>query len=246
VDSSNPAREPIFNVPGAVLALLVLLIAMHVAQFAMSDDARTWMIFAMAFIPSRFIDGTIEWPGAPWASITSWITHMVVHADITHLGMNSASLLAFGGAVAKRIGNGRFLLFSLLCGVAGAAAFLLVNPGLDAPMIGASGAISGLMAAATLLLCSALDQGGLRTLRDRPQSTALMPLHAALRDQRILLATASFVFLNILAIFGIGGVEAAGGIAWEAHIGGYMAGLLCFSLFDVAVRYDNNRQPSPD
>jgi membrane associated rhomboid family serine protease len=60
-----------------------------------------------------------------------------------------------------------------------------------------------------------------------------MDLKVALMDKRVLLASGVFLGLNVLAIFGLGSVEAPGGIAWEAHIGGYLAGLLAFGIFDV-------------
>jgi membrane associated rhomboid family serine protease len=245
VDRNQPAiKEPIFNIPRPVVFVLAVLIAMHGLQQILDDRTVAWMVLSLAFIPARYSGLAGDLPGGWLAVITSWLTHMFVHADLAHLGFNSASLLAFGGAVAKRVGGVRFLVFSLACGVAGALAFLLANPGLEAPMIGASGAISGLMGGATLLLCSALDQGGVQQLREAPGSIALMPLHIAVRDKRILLASAVFLFLNSLASFGLGGVESAGDIAWETHIGGYIAGLGLFGLFDVAVRNQNDHQPT--
>ena len=59
-----------------------------------------------------------------------------------------------------------------------------------------------------------------------------MPLARALTDRRVLAVTGAFIFANVLAVLGLGGVSAGGGIAWEAHMGGYFAGLLTFGLFD--------------
>ncbi len=245
VDSDRQVTsEPVFNAPRSVVLVLAVLLGLHLIQQVLPDSTLAWFVLSMSFVPARFSALGSQLPGGDWAAVSSWLTHMFVHADVTHLAFNSASLLAFGGAVSKRVGGVRFLVLSLACGVAGALAFLVVNAGLDAPMIGASGAISGMMGAATLLLCSALDQGGIRQLREAPTSVTLMPLRVALRDKRILIATGVFLFLNVLAIFGIGSVETAGGIAWEAHIGGYLAGLLLFGVFDGAVRDDNDHQPS--
>ena len=71
-----------------------------------------------------------------------------------------------------------------------------------------------------------------------------MPLSVALQDRRLVMATLAMVFINVLAIFGFGSVSESGGIAWEAHIGGYFAGLLLFGLFDVAVRDESHHQPT--
>ena len=80
---------------------------------------------------------------------------------------------------------------------------------------------------------SAIDDGGFRQLREAPRTVRLMPLGEALTDRRILATSALFILLNLLAIFGFGGAQSPGGIAWEAHVGGYIAGLLSFGLFDA-------------
>jgi membrane associated rhomboid family serine protease len=158
-----------------------------------------------------------------------------------HLAFNGASLLAFGGALEKRIGAWRLLLFFLVCGFAGAMTFLVLNPGLMAPMIGASGAISGLMGGLMRLFFSAMEMpGGLRRLSEAPASVPLKPLSVALRDRRLQIVTASFVVMNIAAMVGFGDINATNAIAWEAHIGGYIAGLCLFGLFDIAPRHSQS------
>jgi membrane associated rhomboid family serine protease len=133
----------------------------------------------------------------------------------------------------------RFLALSAFCAVAGAATFLAFNVGLLVPMVGASGAISGLMGATMRFLFTATDGGGLRALREDPENVPLMPLSRALTDRRVLVVTGAFILANILAVLGLGGVS-AGGIAWEAHMGGYFAGLLAFGIFD------NKRPAAPN
>ncbi len=225
-------REPIFNVPSAVVAVLGVMVAVHVVRQFLSEEDEVWLLLALAFIPARYAGVAAELPGGETASITSFLTHMLVHGDLTHLLFNAAWLLAFGGAIAQRVGSARFLAFAILTGFAGAAAFLAVNPGLLAPMIGASGAIAGLMGGAMRFVFSAIDRGGFGELRENPAGVPLMPLGAALTDRRILLTTGLWLMVNALALLGLGGVESGTGIAWEAHIGGYFAGLVLFGLFD--------------
>ena len=110
-----------------------------------------------------------------------------------------------------------------------------------APMVGASGAISGLMGATMRFLFSAFDAEGLRALRENPEGVPLMTLARALTDRRVLTVTGAFILANILAVLGLGGVS-TGGIAWEAHMGGYFAGLLAFGFFD---RTTSVRSPEP-
>jgi membrane associated rhomboid family serine protease len=226
-------KEPIFNVPASALGLLALLIGIHVFRQFLPEDIDNWFVLALAFVPARYTGLAGELPGGDIAVWTSPLTHALLHGNFSHLLLNSAWLLAFGGAVAQRVGGWRFLLFSALTAIAGALTFLAFNWGLVAIMIGASGAVAGMMGAAMRFFFSALDTGGLRMLREAPASVPLAPLSAVFRDRRIVLVTVLFLMLNALALFGFGGPGSGeGGIAWEAHIGGYFMGLLTFGLFD--------------
>jgi membrane associated rhomboid family serine protease len=225
-------HEPVFNVPGAVLGALVVLILVHVGRGFLSEPADELLVWALAFVPARYDGYAGALPGGQTAAVTSFLTHMLLHGDITHLVFNSAWLLAFGGAVAQRIGGARFLCLGALTGVAGALTFLAANWGLLAPMIGASGAVSGLMGATMRFFFSAIDRGGFRQLREAPRSVPLMPLGATLTDRRIVIATGIWLLVNAAAMLGLGNFGSGGEIAWEAHIGGYFAGLLAFGFFD--------------
>lgn len=235
-------KEPIFNVPASVLGLLALFVAVHIGRQFLPPEQGDWFVLALAFIPARYAGLAAELPGGDLAAFTSPVTHAVLHGNFAHLLLNSAWLLAFGGAVAQRIGGLRFLIFSALAAIAGAMTFLAFNFGLIAVVIGASGAVAGLMGAAMRFFFSALDTGGFRLLREAPRSVPLVPLGKALRDRRILIVTAVFLLLNAFAMLGFGGPGTgdAGGIAWEAHIGGYFMGLLTFGLFD---RNSETRSP---
>ena len=225
-------HEPMFNVQKSVMWLLVVMVGVQVARTTLSADWDTWITLALAFIPARYSGFADLLPGGTIASVTSFITHTLVHGDWMHLALNGAWLLAFGGAVANRVGTLRFLCLFAFCGVIGAAAFLIFNIGAMVPMVGASGAISGLMGATMRYLFTAVDGGGLSALRNDPRSAPLMPLRAALFDKRVALVTLVFLLANILAVIGFGSVSESG-IAWEAHIGGYFAGLLTFGFFDA-------------
>jgi membrane associated rhomboid family serine protease len=224
-----------FNVPGAVLAVLGLLVGVQLLLMVLPEAWSAWLTVALSFIPARYDGYAEQIPGGVIAAVTSFLTYAVVHGDLLHLAINCAWLLAFGGVVATRTGPARFLALLAICAVAGAIIFLLFNPGLMAPMVGASGAVSGLMGATMRFLFSALDNGGLRALRETPEHVPLMPLSRALADRRVLLVTGAFLFANLLAVMGLGGVT-AGGIAWQAHLGGYFAGLLCYGFFERTPR----------
>ena len=98
-------------------------------------------------------------------------------------------------------------------------------------MVGASGAISGLMGAAFRFLFRSMADGGPMGL-PATHTAPLMPLAETLRDRRILMAVAGWTVLNVLLAWGAAGLTEAAGIAWEAHLGGFYAGLLLYGFFD--------------
>lgn len=224
-------HEPVFNVPGCVTIVLGILVAVHIVLSTLPQDWGTWLTLALAFIPARYSGYAEAIPGGSVAAVTSFLSYAFVHGSMFHLIINSAWLLAFGGAVANRLGSARFYLLSALCAVAGAVVFLFFNLGLVAPMVGASGAVSGLMGATMRFLFSAIDVDGFKGLRDNPEQVPLMPLAQAIADQRVLFVTGAFLLANFLGVLGLGGVS-AGGIAWEAHIGGYFAGFLLIGFLE--------------
>jgi membrane associated rhomboid family serine protease len=238
--------EPIFNVPRPVLVVLAILVLVHVVRALLPSEDDFWLVLAGAFIPGRY--GPMGWdlPGGEPALFTSPFTHMLLHGDWVHLALNSAWLLAFGGAIAERTGALRFYLFFIMCGLGGAGTFYLFNSDLLQPMIGASGAISGLMGGVLRVLFPALDSGGFRRLREAPRSVRLMSLGEALTDRRILVTSAILVVINLLTIVGFGGAQIGTGIAWEAHLGGYLLGLFTYGLFDNVSRRKEHLQPNID
>jgi membrane associated rhomboid family serine protease len=244
----DPAtRQPVFNVPPGIVWLLGLLIAIHAVRALLSVDADNWLLGATAFIPARFSDPeAIALPGGSVASVTSWITHMLIHGSVLHLMFNAAWLLAFGGAVAQRIGSFRAIVFAAFCGSVGALTFLVVNWGELAPMVGASGAVMGLMGASMRFLFPALDRGrgSLRDIHHYLRTVPLLTLREALSDRRVQLTTGFLILLNLASMVGLGPGAAEGAIAWEAHLGGYVAGFLAYGLFDDAAQ-NHAHAPQP-
>lgn len=229
-------RQPIFNVPGVIVVLLAIMILVHAGMQYLPEEDMLWWLTALAFVPARYGEHGASLAGGQIAHYTSFITHQFLHGDIVHLSINGAWLLAFGTSLARRLGALRFLALNFCCGIAGALLFWSLNPDLMAPVIGASGAIAGLMGAVLRFLFPAIDQHQGALLREDPAAIPAMPLSVALRDRRVIGASLAFVALNLLAMFGLGSMSEAGAIAWEAHLGGYFFGLLCFGLFDVAAR----------
>lgn len=228
------SSEPIFNVPAVVAAIVGLLVAIQLArELFLTDHQFLVMIYALGFVPARYSEIGADLPGWPWAAVTSPVTHIFVHGDWLHLGVNATWLLAVGSPLSRRMGVVRFALFGLFCGAAGALLFLLINPGLDVPVVGASGAISGLMGGMFHLMFAADTHEGRSVLRERPDLADKLALPELLRDRRAMLSSAAFIAINLLIAIGIPGIgSTSGGIAWEAHVGGFLAGLLAFDWFD--------------
>jgi membrane associated rhomboid family serine protease len=226
-------RQPIFNAPGVVVAVLGALVAVFLAADPawglLPDETRARWLVLLAFFPERLGGGAGALPGGRLAAATQFVTHVFVHGDFMHLAINSAWLLAMGTPVARRLGTVRFLAFFLLCGIGGALFFLPFNA---APMVGASGAISGLMGGALRFLFGPLTDGEPEPLGSKVGSADLLSLSDTLTDRRILIGIGAWTALNVVAALAVPAVLEGVSIAWEAHLGGFFTGLLTFGLFD--------------
>ncbi len=229
-------RQPVFNIPPVVLGVLGTLLAIHALRVWFLD-VRTdaWLIETFAFIPLRVSAAaafTAVFPGGEGARIWSFLTYALLHATWSHVLINGLWLAAFGSPLAWRFGAVRFLLFSALGAVAGAAFHLAIYPQATAPMVGASAAISAHMAGASRFVFAhggPLWRGADTSVYRHPAP----PLRAVLTDGRVLSFLGIWFAVNL--VFGISGAGpglASGAIAWDAHIGGFLAGLLLFPLFD--------------
>lgn len=230
----NEHQPPAFNIPTAIVFATAALVGLHLLRVSLPDEESLRMLLALAFIPARYEGEIPGLPGGEWSAVTSFVTYMFVHGDWTHLAVNTVWMLAFGSAVAKRIGNLRFTLFSLLCGVVGALTHLAIHFGEPVPVVGASAAISGQMAGAVRFMFGA--GRAVVALPANLESVPLAGIGQTLANPRFLLFLGVWVLLNIL--FGLGGMQidgAGSSIAWEAHIGGFLCGLFAFGLFDRGI-----------
>ena len=209
---SHPPREPFLHAPAVVLGLIGVLAAIHLAVTFL--PVPTSVLEQFAFVPARYAEGA-----GLLALVVPLVSHMFLHGSFTHLIINCLWLLAFGPVVARRCGALVFLAFFLACGVAGALAFLAFNWGSTDGMIGASGGISGLMAA------------GFRMLRwpGVHSSSRLVPL---LSRPIVMFSTVWLVTNFLFGISGFGTGNSGQLIAWQAHMGGYLFGLIAIGGFD--------------
>jgi membrane associated rhomboid family serine protease len=225
--------ERAFNLPSSVLWLSVVLLAVHGIRAIISPDADETVVLALAFIPARYGEAAEFLPGGWAARFWSPLSYAFLHADILHLVVNLVWMASFGSALARRFGTVRFLLISAVSAIAGAGAFALSDPGDAAIVVGASGAISGMMAATARFAFSPggpLGGGGNHPLAYLQPPTGII---GAFRNSRVLVFLGVWLAVNFLFGLTTGlmpGVQNP--IAWQAHLGGFAAGLFLFRLFD--------------
>jgi len=246
----NQHREPILNVPPIVVATIAALVLVHAGRALLLSDQEDFdFLLQFAFIPARYFGPlTGRFPGGWWADVWTFVTYALIHANLVHLGANIVWLLPFGSAVARRFGSARFVIFLAVTAAAAAVAQLLIFivSGIDVELIGASGAISGLMGAAIRFVFQSDGPLGRWGMRDTQAYNApAAPLLVSLREPRVLIFLTVWFATNFLfGVFGVGAVstsESEEAIAWQAHIGGFLAGLLLFPLFDPATQHTKRR-----
>jgi membrane associated rhomboid family serine protease len=261
MNSSHSGREPIFNLPGAVLAGILLMLAIHALRiFVLPEETDLMMLIDWAVVPVRWTAafGGVAAPdiiaalgrdagaaGAdfqveiaryvlheggskPWTGLT----YALLHGSWTHVIMNSIWLAAFGTPVARRCGGVRFTALAAAAALGGAVAHVLIHPYQALPLVGASAAVSGMMAAAAWFMFSPpvwLLEGRLADPHERPRET----IAELVRNRRVVIFLSVWLVTNYLSAFlaqPLGIADAS--IAWEAHVGGFLVGLALFPLLD--------------
>ena len=166
----------------------------------------------------------------PEPSYITLLTSMFLHGGWWHLILNMLFLWVFGNNIEDAMGHARFIVFYLVCGVAAAAAQMIVNPASPIPMVGASGAVSGVLGGYLLLYPTV-----------RVHILVLLGFYVTTISLPAYVMLGYWVLLQVLGgIPALAGVE-AGGVAFWAHIGGFAAGLILIKLFVKA----ENMRPRP-
>lgn len=200
------------------LALLVACVAAHGWQMSLPADAAERAVLSLGAVPALLTGHARLDPAI--ASVPAWatvLTSMFLHGGWLHLGGNMLYLWIFGDNVEDAFGHLRFALFYVACGVAAVAAQALPAPDSTTPMIGASGAISGVLGAYLLLF-------------PRARVLVAIPLGLYL-DLRRLPAVVVLVLWFALQLASTLLGDGNEGVAFRAHLGGFIAGLVLAPLF---------------
>jgi len=227
----NPTSRPAV----VTIGLIAACVGVFLFQALLDQQAATAWIYRLGAIPA-VVTGEVrlhpDLAGVVPAPATLF-TSMFLHGGVLHLAGNMLYLWIFGNNIEDALGHVRFVLFYLIAGALAAGAHIFMDPTSEVPMIGASGAISGVLGAYLLLY-------------PRAQVTVLIPIGFILQMVRlpavvVLLLWFLFQFLSNLFASGQGG----GGVAWMAHIGGFVVGiglLFVFKRRDVPLFGDGRKE----
>ena len=248
--------------PAVVSAAVGLLLLVHAVRVLfLPDEIDVALLVDLALVPARFTVAldparaeavlraavetapaetavrlafaryVVAQPGAmPW----TFVSYGLLHGSWTHVLLNGVWLMAFGTPVARRLGAWRFCALTLLATLAGGAVHVLVDPLSAAPLIGASGGVSGLMAAASRFVFQPAPGLPRNTPPwQLPPDRPLQSVPELLRNRTALLFLLVWLVTNLL--FGFIAVPlglSEGAVAWDAHLGGFAVGFLALPLFE--------------
>lgn len=246
--------------PGLVLATILLLIGIHAVRTFLSDMSDVGLVFDFGFLPAQWsvafgtttvadvvaaaglgggdraeLQSAIAHYVLEESSLRPWsaLTYALLHGSWMHVGLNSVWLAAFATPVVRRCGTGRSLVLFAATAIGGAVAHWIAHPLGVQPMIGASAIVSGVMGAAAIFVFDRAAEPD----AERPPEGAVARIGHGLqrigRNRTALMFLGSWFVMNLA--FGVLAAPlgiADAGIAWEAHVGGLLVGLVLFPLLD--------------
>lgn len=217
-----PYRDtiPCLNTPWVTWSLIALNFGFFILVWLLPEKPMMHLLYFYGLVPARFVSTEwAEWAGLPTDDYAPFVTHMFLHGSWLHVIFNMWMLWIFGDNVEDRMGALRFLIFYLLCGLVAGEMQILANPQATTPVVGASGALAGVMGAYYFMY---------------PYARIViwvffMPLF---------FEVPAIAFLGVWVIVqlykatnGLLGNGAAEDVAWWGHLGGFIAGMLLYRLF---------------
>ncbi|MDX1512871.1 MAG: rhomboid family intramembrane serine protease [Gammaproteobacteria bacterium] len=211
--------NPVRTTPFVSWSLMAICILVFLWQVSLGPRAGQEAVYALGVIPAVLLEGARLPPEVAWVSPELTIfTSMFMHGGWLHLIGNMLYLWIFSDNVEDSMGHARFIVFYLLCGVAAVFAQALPDPDSTIPMIGASGAISGVLGAYLLLYPHA-------------RVVVLIPLGFISQIVRMPAGMVLVLWFVLQLVQSMMAPKGAAGVAFGAHIGGFLAGMALVSLF---------------
>ncbi|UCH80849.1 MAG: rhomboid family intramembrane serine protease [Nitrospiraceae bacterium] len=210
----NPTR----TTPYLTITFIVLNVVIYLMQITSTMDPRT-MVYAFGAIPHYLITFQTIQPIHP---VTSIFSSMFMHGSLLHLGTNMLFLWIFGNNIEDQLGHFRFIIFYLLCGIIAAYSHALSGPSSLIPMIGASGAVSGVLGAYLLLFPKA-----------RVHTLIFLGFFIQVLRLPAVFVIGFWIVIQFINGLVSKGMASNGGVAWFAHIGGFIAGIILIRLFII-------------
>ncbi len=198
--------------PYVTIGLIVINTIFFLFQIAQGPELQNLIILRLGTIPYEITHFTDIHPAAAIPVPLTLFSSIFMHAGFLHLGGNMLYLWIFGNNIEDSMGHIRFIFFYLLCGLLASFTHILLEANSRIPMIGASGAISGVLGAYILLY-------------PRAQVITLVPIFFFIR----IMSLPAVLFLGIWFLMQF--LSSGGGVAWYAHIGGFIAGFVLIPLF---------------
>jgi len=221
---ADDTDDPTNALPVATIGIIVVNVLVFLYEFSLSDPAFNTFVNAWSLVPCEFTSQCPVYPGTPNPFWLTLFSSMFLHAGWDHILGNMLFLGVFGMHVERAMGPVRFVAFYLVCGMGANAAEILTSTGSNVPGLGASGAISGVLAAYLVLY----PGSRIRTL---------IPLVFIYRIADV----PAWVFIGLwflLQLFEsvISLSDTSGGVAYSAHVGGFLTGLLLVRLFTQPIK----------
>lgn len=233
VKPGQAGREPVFLLPGAVTAMIGVLVAIHAAStLVLNQDGYLQLVFWFAFQPLRIVAAPSD-PSLAIPLLWTPFSHALLHGGWEHLLVNSAWFAIFATPVARRYGAGPMLAIFFVSAAAGAALFAATTLLSGSYLIGASGGVAGLTGAACRFIFQPVivaqhPETGERVVVGR----RLASFGELWRDNRARFFILIWVVLNaavpLLPL--VTGMQMS--VAWQAHLGGFFAGIVMVGLFE--------------
>ena len=233
VNPGQSRREPVFLLPGSVTAVIGVLIAIHLAStVVLNPDGYAQLVFWFAFQPLRIVAAGSD-PSLAIPLLWTPFSHALMHGGWEHVLVNAAWFAIFATPVARRYGAGPMLAIFFVSAAAGAALFAATTLLSGAYLIGASGGVAGLTGAAVRFIFQPV------IVAEHPETGQQVVVGRKLasfadlwRDSRARFFILIWVVLNaavpLLPL--VTGMEMS--VAWQAHLGGFFAGILMVGLFE--------------